>query len=189
MLNSLNDVCITRVAAVNSFLRVLNPGREAYIYIYIYIFIDASGWVISDVSFGFMGGFGSCNLWPSHPNDPVGIDLTPTPIPAANLRIHIRKKITTEMALYIILQQPIRAKLYWWLLNLSFKNREATLLLLFGCNDVIIRLFVHSGVYFSLFPSFPLSFFFFFSSLQKKKYIYAYVYICYIAIYEYVKCT
>ena len=62
MLNSLNDVCITRVAAVNSFLRVLNPGREAYIYIYIYIFIDASGWVISDVSFGFMGGFGSCNL-------------------------------------------------------------------------------------------------------------------------------
>ena len=62
------------------------------------------------------------------------------------------KKMTTEMALYIILQQPIRAKLFWWLLNLSFKNREATLLLLFGRNDVIIRLFVHSGVYFHRFP-------------------------------------
>ena len=78
-----------------------------------YVFIDALGWVISDVSFGFMGGFGSCNIRPPHPNDPVGIDLTPTPIPAANLRIHTRKKkMTTEMALYIILQQPIRAKLY-----------------------------------------------------------------------------
>ena len=30
------------------------------------------------------------------------------------------------------LQQPIRAKLYWWLLNLSFKNREATLLCFFA---------------------------------------------------------
>ena len=97
-----------------------------------YILIDVSGWVISDVSFGFIRGFGSCNIRPPHPNDPVGIDLTPTPIPSANLRIHTRKKkMTTEMALYIILQQPIRAKLFWWLLNLSFKNREATLLLLF----------------------------------------------------------
>ena len=31
------------------------------------------------------------------------------------------KKMTTEKALYIILQQPIRAKLFLWLLNLSFK--------------------------------------------------------------------
>ena len=59
-----------------------------------YIFIDASGWVISDVSFGFMGDFGSCNIRAPHPNDLVGIDLTPTPtpIPAANLRIHTRRK-------------------------------------------------------------------------------------------------
>ena len=74
------------------------------------------------IGMGSWGGFGSCNIRPPHPNDPVGIDLTPTPIPAANLRIHKkRKKMTTEMALYIILQQPIRAKLFWWLLNLSFK--------------------------------------------------------------------
>ena len=81
-----------------------------------YIFIDASGWVISDVSFGFMGGFGSCNIRPPRPNDPFGIDLTPTPIPAANLRIHTRQ-MTTEIALYpwvslLILQQPIRTKLF-----------------------------------------------------------------------------
>ena len=81
-----------------------------------------------------------------------------------------QEKMTTEMALYIILQQPIRAKLFWWPLNLSFKNREATLLLLFGCNDVVIRLFVHSGMYSFLFLSFPLSFYFsFFLNLQKKK--------------------
>ena len=42
-----------------------------------------------------------------------------------------KKKMTTEKALYIILQRPIRAKLYWWLLKLFFKNREATLLCFF----------------------------------------------------------
>ena len=31
VLNSLEELCITRAAAVNSFARVLNPGREAYI--------------------------------------------------------------------------------------------------------------------------------------------------------------
>ena len=36
------------------------------------------------------------------------------------------RKGSISAFLYIILQQPIRAKLYWWLLNLSFKNREAT---------------------------------------------------------------
>ena len=56
------------------------------------MFVDASGWVISDVSFGFMGGFGSRNIRPPHQNDLVGIDLTPTPILAANLRIHTRRK-------------------------------------------------------------------------------------------------
>ena len=76
-----------------------------------------------------------------------------------------RKKMTTEMALYIILQQPIRAKLNWWLLNL-FKNQEATLLLLFCHNDVVIRLFVHYAMYFFLFPSFPRFFFF---TYKKKK--------------------
>ena len=47
------------------------------------ILVDASGWVVSDVFFGIMGGFGSFNIRLPHPNDPVGIDLTPTPIPAA----------------------------------------------------------------------------------------------------------
>ena len=69
-------------------LIAIQEGRDYFHAFFIsYIFIDASGWVISDVSFGFMGDFGSCN-----PNDPVGIDLTPTPIPTANLRIHTRKK-------------------------------------------------------------------------------------------------
>ena len=44
------------------------------------------------------GGLGSCNIRPPRPNDPVGIDLTLTPIPAANLRIHTRQ-MTTEMTL------------------------------------------------------------------------------------------
>ena len=43
-------------------------------------------------------GFGSCNIRPPRPNDPVGIDLTPIPIPAANLRIHTRQ-MATEIAL------------------------------------------------------------------------------------------
>ena len=42
--------------------------------------------------FWIHGGVGSCNIRPLHPNDPVGIDLTPTPIPAAKLRIHTRRK-------------------------------------------------------------------------------------------------
>ena len=135
-----------------------------------YILVDASGWVVSDVSFGIMGGFGSFNIRPPHPNDPVGIDLTPTPIPAANLRIHTRrkqKKNDHRKALYIILQQPIRAKLYWWLLNLSFKNREATLL----------RFFATMGSLFGylLIPVCIPSFFFkliFYLKKEKKIYIY-----------------
>ena len=142
VLQIINNKCINREPSGHPWL--WSPTTISY------IFIDASGWVISDVSFGFMEGFRVLQHQTSHPNDPVGIDVTPTPILAANLCIHTRKKMTTEMALYIILQQPIRAKLYWWLLNLSFKNWEATLLLLFGHNDVVIRLFVHSGMYFFL---------------------------------------
>ena len=48
------------------------------------------------------------------------------------------KKMTTEMALYIILQQLIRAKLFWWLLNLSFKIRRP----LYSCfSDTMTSLF------------------------------------------------
>ena len=135
-----------------------------------YILVDASGWVVSDVSFGIMGGFGSFNIRPPHPNDPVGIDLTPTPIPAANLRIHTRrkhtqKKMTSEKALYIILQQPIRAKLYWWLLNLSFKNREATLLCFFATMGSLFGyLFIPVCI-----PSSPPFFWFNFYLKKEKK--------------------
>ena len=72
-------------------LLLIKSFSHQFLY-HTYIFIDASGWVINDVSFGFMGGFGSCNIRPPHPNDPVGIDLTPTPILVAKLRIHTRKK-------------------------------------------------------------------------------------------------
>ena len=121
--------------------------NDYYSLLISYIFIDVPRWVISDVSFGFKGGFGSCNIRPLHPNDPVGIDLTPTPIPTANLRIHTRQMTWLyPWVSLLILQQLIRAKLLWWLLSLSFKNQVATLFLLSGRDDVIIRLFVQSGM-------------------------------------------
>ena len=46
------------------------------------------------------GGFGSCIIRPPHPNDPVSMDLTPTPIPVANLRIHIRKNDHRNGSIY-----------------------------------------------------------------------------------------
>ena len=76
-----------------------------------YIFIDTSGWGIIDISVGFIGRFGSCNIRTPRPIDPLGIDLTRTHIPAAKLRIHTRQ-MTAEMDLSLcILQQPIRARL------------------------------------------------------------------------------
>ena len=94
-----------------------NLLKAPRIYIYIERERDASGWVISDISFGFTGAFGSCNISPPRPNDPVGIDLMPTPIPAANLRIFHTRQMTVEMALFMGItfefwQQPIRT----WLL-------------------------------------------------------------------------
>ena len=41
---------------------------------------------------GSRGVSGLATSYPTHPNDPVGIDLTPTAIPADNLRIHTRRK-------------------------------------------------------------------------------------------------
>ena len=66
------------------------------------------------------------------------------------------KKMTTEKALYIILQQPITAKLYWWLLKLFFKNREATLLCFFFATmgSLFGYLFIPVCI-----PSFPPPFF------------------------------
>ena len=66
-----------------------------------------------------------------------------------------KRKMTSEKALYIILQQPIRAKLYWWLLNLSFKNRVATLLCFFATMGSLFGyLFIPVCI-----PSFPPPFF------------------------------
>ena len=67
----------------------------------LYILINVSGWVISDVSFGFTGSFRSCNIRPPCPNVPVGIDLTPTPIPAATPHIFHTRQMTAEMVLFM----------------------------------------------------------------------------------------
>ena len=50
---------------------------------------------------GSQGSFGSCNIRPPRPNNPVGIDLTLTPIPAAKLRIFHTRQMTAEMALFM----------------------------------------------------------------------------------------
>ena len=112
------------------------------------------------------GGFRSCNIRPPCPNDPVGIDLTPTPILAANLRIHTRQ-MTTELALsLLILQQPIRTRLLWWFLNLSFKIRKplwscfsAAMSLLFGYlfNPVCSLFFLFLSHFFFPFPPLKLT--------------------------------
>ena len=67
-------------------------------YVYLYILINALEWIISVVSFEFTGG-GSCNIRPPGSNDPVGIDLTPTPIPAAKQRILHTRQMTAEKTL------------------------------------------------------------------------------------------
>ena len=124
----------------------MSSNIPSQILLILYIFIDASGWVISDVSFGFTWGLGSCNIRPSSPNDQVGIDLTPTPIPAANLRIHI-SQMTTEMALSLLtLKQPIRAKLLWWFLIFPLKSGGHFALAFRSRWHVVIRLFVQSGM-------------------------------------------
>ena len=51
---------------------------------------------------GSCGVSGLATSDPPCPNDPVGIDLTPTPIPAAKLHIHTRQ-MTTEMALSLLI--------------------------------------------------------------------------------------
>ena len=108
-----------------------------------------------------VGGVRSCNIRPPHPNDLVGIDLTPTHIPEANLRINTRKKMT----IYVILLQPIRAKLFWWLLNYFFKIRRPV----YSCFSVAM-----TSLFGYLFTPLCISSFFllpplFFSNLPKKK--------------------
>ena len=72
----------------------------------------------------------------------------------------------------LILQQPIRAKLFWWLLNLSFKIERP----LYSCfSDTMTSLFSYLFnpvcnlfFFFSFFFLFPF-FFFFFRNLQINK--------------------
>ena len=47
----------------------------------------------------FTGGFGSCNIRTTSQNHAAGIDLTPTPISAAKLRIFPTKQMNAEMSL------------------------------------------------------------------------------------------
>ena len=99
---------------------------------------------------GSQGGGSGLATSDLHPNDPIGIDLTPTPAPAAKQRIFHTKRMTAEMALsmgitFKFWQQPIRAWILWWLLKLSFKIGRP-LCSCFPCrDDVVIRLFVQSG--------------------------------------------
>ena len=63
--------------------------------------------------FLWVHGRGSCNIRPPLPNDPVAIDLTPTPNPAAKLRIFHTRQMIAEMALFMGItfefwQQPIK---------------------------------------------------------------------------------
>ena len=60
-----------------------------------YIFIDASGWVISSVSFGFMGGSVL-----QHQTPLTQMTQLTTPIPAANLRIHTQKNDHRNGSIY-----------------------------------------------------------------------------------------
>ena len=155
--------------------RVLYYILYIYIYIYIYIFfffisyifIDASGWVISDVSFTFMGG-GLATLDPLTQMTQLALILLQLPSRQLTCASTHKKKKTTEMALYIILQQPIRAKLFWWLLNLSFKIGRplyscfsAAITLLFG---YLFTLVCISSFFFLLRSIFP-----FFFKLKKRK--------------------
>ena len=71
----------------------------------------SSGWVVSDVSFGFMGE--GSGLLTSDPLTQmtqlasIALQLPSNSHPCASTQGE--KKMTTEKALYIILQQPIRA--------------------------------------------------------------------------------
>ena len=120
--------------------QLVNWLKYIYIYIYISLLLNRDG---SSVMFplGSPSGFGSCNIRTPSPNDPFGIDLTPTSIPAAKLRVFHTRKMTAEIVLFMGItfkfwQQPIRAWLLWWLLRISFKIEKplcsATMTSLFG---------------------------------------------------------
>ena len=115
-----------------------NPGsqskfHELYIYIYIYIYM-----YVYTIHLSWCFGMGRqwCFLL-DHGGFRVFQHQTPSPkwpswhrsnsnshpgSQPAHPHKEKTKKMTTEKALYIILQRPIRAKLYWWLLNLFFKK-------------------------------------------------------------------
>ena len=66
-----------------------------------YILVDASGWVVSDVSFGFMGGFRVFQHQTPSPKWPSWHRSYSNSIPAANLRIPTRRKKWPQKRLYI----------------------------------------------------------------------------------------
>ena len=53
MLNSFEELCIMRVAIINSFARVLNPCGGAYIYICVCVFVMFMKPITSVLNFDF----------------------------------------------------------------------------------------------------------------------------------------
>ena len=102
-----------------------------------------------------MGGFGSFNIRPPHPNDPVVIDLTPTPIPAANLRIHTRRKKNDHRKGSIYNFATANQSYALLMTSKSFLWKSGGHFTLLLChNEVVIRLSVHCGMYLFLFSPF-----------------------------------
>ena len=89
--------------------------------------------------------FDQVNLWPAWVGFETAIFWQCSPGTVETQRLY-PLSIAPWMALsLLILQQPIRANLLWWLLNLSFKIGRPLCSCLPGSDDVIIRLFVQSG--------------------------------------------
>ena len=90
---SIKDICCPHITKRIAKLNAISP--------YLY---HTSSLIHRDRSsvmflFGLQGwGFGSSNIRHPRPNDPVAMDLTPTPIPAAKLSVHTRQ-MTSELAL------------------------------------------------------------------------------------------
>ena len=106
------------------------PKKVHFSSLISYIFFE---WVISDVSFGFTGGFGSCNIRLPRSNDPVGIDLIPTRILAA-----IDCASTQD-------KWPL---IYWSLLR-SKGNRRGVMANTMDC-DIVVSEFEHQSRYYVL---------------------------------------
>ena len=122
----------------------------------IYNFIDASGWVISDVSFGFLGVSGLATSDPLTQMVQFALILRQFPSRQLNCVSSTQDKWLQKW-LYpwvslLILQQPITGRLLWWLQKLSFNIGRPLCSCFPGRDDVVIRLLVQSGYVVFFFP-------------------------------------